>query len=261
MVKTTKIWGLSALVALTSFACSSGSDEEPTRDSRLTLSLLPSTSFTRAINESEFTNVNNYTVVLQGADSVWTYLYKDMPLNMSIQPGDYQLTAYYGHNALAGLDSLYMEGSTQFSVRSGETKTVDLTCLPGNAKIAVNTSSDFATYFTDYQIAVTTSLTSDTLHYAKQDVETDRKDAYVRADKAGTEVSVIFSLTPAADVTVSQALQTFTYTVKPQDCLTFTLKPDVTTVVSGTVSGVTITIDDSVNTQDVNITLPSDWLD
>jgi hypothetical protein len=230
-------------------------------DSALTLSLLPSTSFTRAINESEFTNVNNYTVVLQGADSVWTYLYKDMPLSMSIQPGDYQLTAYYGHNALAGLDSLYMQGTTQFTVRSGETKTVDLTCLPGNAKIAVATSSDFATYFTDYRIAVTTSLMSDTLHYAKQDVETDRKEAYVRAEKEGTEVSVVFTLTPAADVTVSQALQTFTYTVKPQDCLSFTLKPDVTTVASGSVSGVTITIDDSVNTEDVNITLPSDWLD
>jgi hypothetical protein len=32
-------------------------------------------------------------------------------------------------------------------------------------------------------------------------------------------------------------------------------------VASGSVSGVTITIDDSVNTEDVNITLPSDWME
>jgi hypothetical protein len=31
-------------------------------------------------------------------------------------------------------------------------------------------------------------------------------------------------------------------------------------VAGGTVSGITITIDDSVTTEDVNITLPNSWL-
>jgi hypothetical protein len=31
-------------------------------------------------------------------------------------------------------------------------------------------------------------------------------------------------------------------------------------VEGGTVDGITITIDDSVSTEDINITLPSDWI-
>jgi hypothetical protein len=232
-------------------------------DSALTLSLLPSTSFTRSINETEYTNNNNYTVTLQGEDDTQTFLYRDMPLKMDIQAGSYTLTAHYGHNPVAGLDSLYMEGSTEFTVRTGETKTVNLTCLPANAKIAVKTSSDFAQYFSDYQIDLTTDRMAegDTLTYGKKEVETDKKDAYVQADKTdGTEVSVRFTLTPAKDVTLTKRLDFITRTVKAQDCLTFTLKPDVTTVEGGTVSGITITIDDALNTEDVNISLPYSWL-
>jgi hypothetical protein len=246
---------------LTTVACSSGSDSEPTGESTLTLSLLPSTSFTRAINESAYTDVNNYTVELQQGDSIWSYLYRDMPLKMTIKAGDYRMTAHYGNNPVAVLDSLSVEGTVDFSVKTGETKTVNLTCVPANAKIAVKTSDDFATYFSDYQISVLAAGMTDALVYGKKDVETDGKDAYVRADKEnGTEVTVAFTLTPAADVTVTRELESFTRTVKPQDCLTFTLKPDVTSVAGGTVSGITITIDDSVTTEDVNITLPNSWL-
>lgn len=264
MIKRKLYIGLSSLLALTAVACSSGSDNEPTASGEgvLTLSLLPSPSFTRAINESEFTNVNNYTVELyEGDTQKWSVLYADLPLKKTIDAGTYRLVAHYGENPLAALDQLYMEGSETFTVHNGETKTVNLTCVPANAKVSVKTSTDFARYFKDYQISVITDRMTEPLVYAKKDVETDGKEAYVQADKEnGTQVSVTFALTPQQDVTQTDTLSTFTRTVKPQDCLTFTLKPDITTVSGGTLGGVTITIDDQVTTEDIHIVLPNTWL-
>jgi hypothetical protein len=261
MIKTKLFVGLSTLLALTT-ACSSGSDNEPTGEGTLTLSLLPSTAFTRAINEADFTTVNNYTVELyNGETQLWSRPYSELSLNETIDAGTYRLVAHYGNNPVAALDELYVAGSTEFTIQAGESKQVNLSCVPANAKVVVKTSDDFATYFTDYQVSLLAGDMTSPLVYSKKDVETDGKDAYVRTDDAnGTQVTLTFGLTPAQNVTVTKTLESFTRTLKPQDCLTITLTPDVSLVEGGTVDGITITIDDSVSTEDINITLPSDWI-
>lgn len=68
-------------------------------------------SYSRAVDESAYRNVNNYKVSLyKGEEPVYTdKLYGDLELEQSVDFGvPYTLTAYYGEDVAAGYDKLYV---------------------------------------------------------------------------------------------------------------------------------------------------------
>ena len=108
---------------------------------------------TKAVDESTYTNLDNYTVeLIKDASVVKSFLYKDMPLMNDLTAGTYTLKAYCGENIAAGYDKLYVEGSQTFSLYSGETKNVNFTCIPANVKINLKYSDDFFTHFSDCSV-------------------------------------------------------------------------------------------------------------
>lgn len=82
-------------------------------------------SYSRAVDESAYRNVNNYKVSLyKGEEPVYTdKLYGDLELEQSVDFGvPYTLTAYYGEDVAAGYDKLYVKGSQTFTVSQGDKK-------------------------------------------------------------------------------------------------------------------------------------------
>jgi hypothetical protein len=254
------IMGACALMVLTG-ACSSGStDNEPTGRGVLTLSLLPNTSYTRAVNEATYTNVNNYTIDLyKGNTLVWTKSYADVALKQEVDAGSYRLVAHCGQNVNAGFDALYVEGSTQFDIATGRTKVVDVACVPANAKIVIQTSDDFSRYFTDYQVAISSDYLTQPFTYSQSDV-TAGHNAYVKVAPEGSEVTVALTLTAAEGISINGRSNEFTYTVNPRDCMIFTLTPEVTEAETGTISGIKVTIDTSTTDENIDIVIPEDML-
>lgn len=82
-------------------------------------------SYSRAVDESAYRNVNNYKVSLyKGEEPVYTdQLYGDLDVEQKVDFGvSYTLTAYYGEDVAAGYDKLYVKGSQTFTVSQGDKK-------------------------------------------------------------------------------------------------------------------------------------------
>ena len=72
----------------------------------------PILSYSRAVDESAYRNVNNYKVSLyKGEEPVYTdQLYGDLDVEQKVDFGvSYTLTAYYGEDVAAGYDKLYVK--------------------------------------------------------------------------------------------------------------------------------------------------------
>ena len=104
------------------------------------INLAADLSYTRAIDESTYSDVNNYRVSLyKGETAIFqNQLYSDLELTQEVDFGEtYTLTAFYGEDVAAGYDKLYVKGSETFSVAQGDTRMITLVCRPANAKFRV----------------------------------------------------------------------------------------------------------------------------
>lgn len=238
------------------FSCSSEENELqlPEGTGYVSFSLKTNTSFqSRAVVESDYKNLSNYTVqilkdgkVLDGMQ--WDY--DDMPKDMiELSNGAYELKAFYGDaNFTASRNKMYVEGKSTFNINSDQV-TASVTCKPVCGKVTVEFDSKMAEYFSNYSINFKTiALDESFVAWAKDDTE----PIYMKVEN-NEQISATYSLVDkqGKSTTIDK-----TYSLSPQKHLIIKVVP---TVSSGNL-GITIVVDESTNDQNVDIVIPSDWI-
>ena len=215
----------------------------------------------RAIDESVYSDITNYTVKLTKADSgeeVYTAVYKDWALAYKVDPGQqYKLEAYYGEISPASYDNLYVYGSETFSVQAGSTKKIGFQCKPQAIKVNVAYSDDFLEYFSDCIVSIKTKHMDAAWTMSNADTG---KDLYLQSD-AEENVELAFDIKDKNGESVSPEGFTNTkqVTVSSQTLLKISISPNVTEVEGGKF-GINITVNTDVVDEDVDIEIPNDLL-
>ncbi|WP_455592132.1 DUF4493 domain-containing protein [Bacteroides sp.] len=226
------------------------------------LSATPSfSSKTRAINEDEYRNADNYTVEIQevGGDMLYNDLYRNMPMSFDVEAGKtYTVKAFYGENVDAGFDKLYMEGNQQFTISNGEQKNLVLSCRPANVKVTVEYTDDFLKYYSDCTVSLQTSHI--VVPFVMNMNADANKEAYLKADATGETITILvdgFKDKSGNLVDMGGALTT-TKNVTPKTHVTITVGPEVITVGTGEAS-FDVSVDTSTEDKDINIEIPEEY--
>lgn len=271
MKKTTWMLGAMAIMGLTFASCSQDSAEGPGVDGKhgvLMLNLNGKTNFvqTRALNESDYNNVDNYTVVVTDKDGreqlncKGSELPYKMPLTMSL--GGYSVKAFYGKESAASRNDFYVEGTKTGTIKADQKESIEVTCTPTCGRIMVNFNTEMATYFSDYNVSFsgTEALGAEKLAWLKDDVE----PWYVKLNEDGETISfTITTITKEEYVNGSNkeqtATKTGTFRLERNKGYKMNINPSYTPTDKGSVD-ITITIDESTNDKPVDIEVPVDWI-
>lgn len=262
-----------AMLAMGALTVSCSSEEEAVTQgtsgqASIMIDLSSDLSYSRAIDESEYMNTQNYEVSMyKGDEPVFeNTLYKELELTQKVDFNtNYTLTAEYGEDVAYGYDKLYVKGSQTFSVPQGDTKEVSILCKPANAKLilkyaGLGDSDKFEDYFQDCQVSVKTQYMDNAFSMAKADAG---KELYLKTGDEGTEVNLSFTITDLEGETATIESEDFettkTIKLKPGVAYTLTIKPNQVDVDGGKL-GMDITVDDGVTEEDVTITVPGDFL-
>lgn len=225
----------------------------------LNLSADPSFAKTKAVNTSVYEDVNNYMVELSKEGNILeTVKYGEMELIKELEPGSYSIRAYCGENVTAGYDQLYVEGSQSFNLVKGDNREVKFTCVPANVKVNIKFEDNFFEFYSDCKVNLKTAHLSSPFVMTKDDAG---KDAFFKADRGGEALTITFDLKDKQGVDVTpENFGAQTVTIKPRDFLTITIKPKLIDIDGGKIDGITVTIDDSVTSQDIPIEIPDEFL-
>lgn len=262
-----------AMLAMGALTVSCSSEDEAVTQgtsgqASIMIDLSSDLSYSRAIDESEYMNTQNYEVSMyKGDEPVFeNTLYKELELTQKVDFNtNYTLTAEYGEDVAYGYDKLYVKGSQTFSVPQGDTKEVSILCKPANAKLilkyaGLGDSDKFEDYFQDCQVSVKTQYMDEAFSMAKADAG---KELYLKTGDEGTEVNLSFTITDLEGETATIESEDFqttkTIKLKPGVAYTLTIKPNQVDVDGGKL-GMDITVDDGVTEEDVTITVPGDFL-
>ncbi|MCD8292143.1 MAG: DUF4493 domain-containing protein [Prevotellaceae bacterium] len=217
-------------------------------------------ALTKAVNESEYENTDNYTVqILNSAGGVATdmdgtacdYTGADLPKTIELKNGTYTAKAFYGTEHDYATTEFYVEGSYPFNINGGEvTSNISITCEPTCGKISTEFSDDMADYFSDYYVVYGVASTGASIYWDK-----DAADPYyVKVDEAGEDITATIHFTRMAD-NLSSTIER-TYNLQRNKAWKLIIEPDVS---SGDL-GISITIDTTVNEQDIEIVVPAEWI-
>lgn len=253
---TKLLMGCLAFIGLTTQSCSSS--EEPANmegTGSITLSVTTQASFTKAIDESTYGNVNNYTVQILNNDgaSVKEFLYSDKPDKINLNNGTYTLKAFYGTESNASRTSFYVEGNNTFQINGEPLQNVSVTCAPTCGKVAVKFASNMSEYFSDYSVVYETAAlkaAGSTAVWAKDDTE----PWYLKVDPKGETVTASIQVTRLSDNKTATVEKT--YTLAPGKSWTLSIAPQDN---NGNI-GIEITIDESTDDEVIDIEVPSEWL-
>lgn len=245
-------------------SCSSDDDVQQATEETGTIQLGVSTgtyfgvkTSTKAVNEEDYANVNNYTVqVLQNGVEKYSWTYADVPSSLELPNGSYTVKAYYGTEKISSRQGFYSVDEETITVQGNE-QTVSLTCEPTCAKTVVKFSSDMATYFADYYVNYETeALVAQELvaTWAKDDTE----PWYLLVNKDGEAVKATIHLTPQSTYKTESASIVRTFTLKPNQAWTLNIAPAYEA--STGQLGISITIDESTNDIPVDIEVPAEWI-
>ena len=264
--------GLSAIALLTS--CNEREmDLNPGGDSKeqgtLILNLDASTDFgqTRALDEADYRNTNNYNVKLINAtnenvilECKASQLSANLPKTVEI--GSYRVEASYGTEKDASRNEFFMYGDATVTVKSKEEKTITVNCTPTCGKISVDFATDMDTYYEDYNVVFggTKKLGNGTIQWGKDDTE----PWYVGLDKAGETITYTLTLKTKADYLpqgseTNIGTATGTFTLERNKAHKLTIKPNYIPTTDGGMT-LTLTIDDTTNDTVITWEVPVTWI-
>ena len=223
------------------------------------IELSASTDFeptTKAVNESDYQNLNNYTVEIWQNETIKkSFPYAQIPSSIELNNGTYTLKAYCGTQANYSRTGFYVEGATVFNIE-GESKSVSCQCKPVVAKLKVNFTPEMATYFSDYKVIYTTqTITGTAVTWAKNDTD----PWYIKVAQNGETVKATIQLTPKAEYVLKGTTTSIdrTYVLEPNKMWTLEIAPSYTTT-KGQL-GISINIDSSTNDKPIDIVIPAEW--
>lgn len=258
---------LCAMLAMGAFTASCSSDEEAVQDAAegkgfVKLALNVGADFqSRAITESDYTNLANYTVqilkdgkVVEGCEWTGTTIPQEL---IELDNGSYTVLAFTGEaykGVGATTEGMYVEGTAGFSVNSDQTATAEVNCTPQCARATVNFDAAMTDYFQDYYVVFsgTEALGQSSYTWAK-DHGTD--PVYMAVDGTETLTATIKLVDKTGKVATDIVK---TKQVSAAKAWKLNIAP-VVEEATGSV-GITVEIDNSTNDIEVDIEIPSDWL-
>lgn len=235
----------------------------------LDFNLSAATNFdqTRALNENDYRNTQNYNVkVINVANEnvilecKASQLSSNLPKKVDI--GSYRVEAYYGTERDASRTEFYMFGDAVATIKAKEQKTVTVNCAPTCGKVSVSFDSQMATYYSDYNVTFggTKKLGAKTFAWSKRDSE----PWYIALDKSGETISYSINLTTKDEylpegATTNTGVATGTFTLERNKAHKLTISPNYKPTTDGGVK-VSIVIDDSTNDKNITWEVPVTWI-
>ncbi len=214
----------------------------------------------RAVDLPSYANVNNYTVeIVDGNGTViQSKLYSEMDLVQEVVPGTYTIKAFYGENLPAAYEKMYVAGEQLFTVAKGDTKKVSFVCKPANTKVKIDYSDDFFNFYSDCTVGLKTKHINTPFLMAKGD---RYKELFLKSDAAGEMLTLTFDLKDLKGVSVTpDNFGAQTVTIKPRDFLTISIKPKLIDVDGGKITGITVTVDNGVTEEMIDVLIPDNFL-
>lgn len=255
-----------ALLVMGASVASCSSDEEVVQGAAegkglVKLSLNVGTEFqSRAITESDYTNLANYTVqilkdgnVVEGCEWTGTTIPQDL---IELDNGSYTVLAFTGEDykgLAATTKGMYVEGSAGFNVNSDQTATATVNCTPQCARVTVNFDAKMADYFNDYYVVFTGT---DALGEGNYTWNKDNADPVYMAVTSSEKLTATIKLVDKEGKTASDIVRT--HDISAAKAWKLNIAP-VVEEATGNV-GITIEIDNSANDIPIDIEIPSDWL-
>lgn len=274
-MKHTHILVCMGLGALTLFASCNEREMDLNPDSAskgqgtLILNLNASTDFgqTRAVNEDNYRNTDNYNVRLINASNENVILEckaSELSSNLpkTVEIGSYRIEASYGTEKDASRDEFFMYGDATVTVKSKEEKAVTVNCTPTCGKISVAFDSSMNTYYDDYNVTFsgTQKLGKNKIDWKKNDTE----PWYVGLSKAGETITYTLTLTTKADYLpqgseTNTGTATGTFTLERNKAHKLTIRPNYIPTTDGGMK-LTLTIDDTTNDKEITWEVPVTWI-
>jgi len=219
------------------------------------LTVNPDAGFqSRAVDESYYANLSNYTVqILKNGTLYNNYQFiGTVPASLELEAGDYTLKAFAGKDEAASTKSMYVEGSSNFSVVADQTTTAAVTCKPVCAKVTVTYGSDMAKYFNDYYVTFETqALGENSYIWHKEYVD----PVYMRVNN-NEKINPQITLVDKNSKIKTLALKDGGYTLSPAQALSIEIVP----VVNNGKLQISITVDESTEDKNITIDVPSEWI-
>lgn len=272
MKKTTWMLGAALSLGMMLTSCSQDSDLGNPSESgkgQLLLTLDSKAEFivdTRAVQESSYGNVDNYTVIVTDKDGAeklnckGSEVVSKMPLTLAI--GSYEVKAFYGTESAASRDAFYVYGETKGTIKADQRESVSVTCTPTCGRISVNFDASMATYFADYNVSFsgTEALAGSTIAWLKGDTE----PWYVKLTEAGENVNFVITVTTKDEYINGGNKEQVTtksgsFKLSRNKAYKMNISPVYTPTGSGDLS-IEVTIDDTTEDKEVDIEVPVTWV-
>lgn len=258
-----------AMLAMGALTVSCSSEDEAVQgategEGLVKLSLNVGTEFqSRAITESDYTDLANYTVQIlkdgkvvqdaNGNECEWTGTTIPEDL-IELSNGGYTLLAFTGEDYKgvgATTQGMYVEGSSVFNVQGDQVAEATVNCTPQCARVTVNFDAKMADYFNNYYVVFTGTDALGEGSYTWQKNYTD--PVYMAVD--GTEtLTATIKLVDAEGKVVEDIVRTHSISAGKA------WKLNIVPVVEGGNLGITIEIDGATTNYPIDIEIPSDWL-
>lgn len=241
------------------FATSCSSEEEFSQvyqgTGTVELAVNPDAGFqSRAVNESDYANLKNYTIQILKDGTIYNnyQFIGTVPASLELEVGNYTLKAFAGKDEAASTKTMYVEGTSNFSVVADQTITAAVTCKPVCAKVTVTYGADMAKYFTDYYVTFETQALGETSYvWRKGDVD----PVYMRVnnnERINPQITLVDKESKIKTVTLKDG----GYTLSPAQALSIKIVP----VVNDGKLQISITVDDSTEDKNITIDVPSEWI-
>lgn len=258
---------LCAMLAMGAFTASCSSEDEAVQSAAegkgfVKLALNVGADFqSRAITESDYTNLANYTVqilnkdgkVVEGCEWKGTTIPQEL---IELDNGSYTVLAFTGEEYKgkgATTEGMYVEGSDNFSVNSDQAATATVNCTPQCARVTVNFDPEMATYFKDYYVVFSGTDAMGEATYTWQKSQTD---PYYMAVTGTEELTATIKLVDKEGKVAEDIVRT--HQISAAKAWKLNIAP-VVEEATGNI-GITIKIDDSTHDIPIDIEIPSDWL-
>ena len=200
-------------------------------------------------------NPDEFEVTISRKDDEWTRTwdrFADIEGEIKLAPGSYTVSAGTANALPAAFDQPVYQGTADFSIRNGETSTVNIACSLANMKVTLRPSDRLDSELTDYRVIITNAASWTAPDIAQRQLSWSKAD--IAAGKTG-----YFSVAPllgkiygyrATDAHEAEV----PFTINDVAACDFHLLK-IDAVVTG--QGVfTITIDDTVNEKVDDILIP-----
>lgn len=248
--------GITCIAALSVLAaCTDGIgwDNEPAKGTgkiALAAELDASVVTARSSRGAEYTDVQPADLALRlshpdGSADTWNSI-ADFPLDQQFKVGKYTLEAYYGDEATEGFESPYFYGKTELTVADQKTTAVSLTAQLANSMVTIVYTDAFKDYMESYSAKVHSAGGAYTDYVA-----TETRPVYVKPGDVSIDVEFVKPNGKGATIEAAR----FTAKARTHHRVTIDLGGS-----GAGASTITVSFDETVATEDVEIDISDDVL-